>query len=436
MAELKPFRAWHYNPEKVSLPQVLAPPYDVISPDERTQLQNSSPYNMIHLILGQSHVGSGLQADEAYAGAGDRWNAWRNERALVQDDEPAFYVYEQQFFLEGESYTRTGLAAAVKLEPFGNGAVYPHEKTFPGPKQDRLKLMESVNANLDSVFGMYDNGEADLREHLQRAKSGDPLLAGRSPDGQQHRVWAIRNPEAIRAIQETFAAASIVIADGHHRYETALNYRNEQRQRGNDAPELDYVMMTLCSIQDPGLLVLPTHRLVSGNEGETPVVLPGEGMAEVVTVSLSNSYNVQAVGSANHTMTRLSEVADEGKWGYGTYFGEDLGYLLTSKTHADHRYEEISRFSETILDRLPDILEVESIRVGYTHSGAEAVCQVNAGNAWIAYLLPGLPVAEVYEAARDGHLMPEKSTYFYPKLQSGLLMRSLEPHSDALSVEG
>lgn len=431
MAELKPFRATHYNPQQVNLSSVLAPPYDVISPEERTQLQNSSPYNMIHLILGQNHIGSGLQEDSAYAGAGEKWQAWRGEGALIQDDEPAFYVYEQQFLLDGESYTRTGLAAAVKLEAFGEGAVYPHEKTFPGPKQDRLKLMESVHANLDSVFGLYDDREVPVAEPIKAAKSGTPLLSGKSPDGQQHRVWAVRDPEAVEAIRAAFAEAPIVIADGHHRYETALNYRNTQREQGNNAPELDFVMMTLCSIHDSGLLVLPTHRLVSGGEGDAPVVLPGAPMAEVATVSLSNAFRLEAVGSANHVMDRLDEIKAEGHWAYGAYFGEDNGHILIPKEPAPHRYEEISRFSKSLLDRLPEILEVDSIKVSYTHSGAEAVCQVNAGNAWIAFLLQGLPVEEVYDAAHSGHLMPEKSTYFYPKLQSGLLMRSLQGGSDS-----
>jgi uncharacterized protein (DUF1015 family) len=426
LAELKPFRAWHYDPARVNLSEVLAPPYDVISPEEREKLQASSPHNMIHLILGQSHVGSGLQADEAYAGAGEKWNGWREEGALTQDDEPAFYVYEQQFLLEGESYTRTGLAAAVKLEPFDAGVIFPHEKTFPGPKQDRLKLMESVHANLDSVYGLYDDGEAPVAAHISHTKNGSPLLSGRSPDGQQHRVWAVRDPETVEAIRRAFESAPIVIADGHHRYETALNYRDRQRDQGNASPALDYVMMTLSSIHDPGLLVLPTHRLVSGTEGESPVALPGEAMGQVVTVSLSNAFRLEPVGTANHTFNRLEELKGQGQWAYGAYFSEDEGFVLLPKDPAPHRYEEISRFSQSILERLPEILEVDEIKVGYTHSGAEAVCQVNAGNAWVAFLLQGLPVEEVYEAARDGHLMPEKSTYFYPKLQSGLLMRSLE----------
>lgn len=425
MAELQPFRALHYNPAQVRLNDVLAPPYDVISPEEREELQKRSPYNIIHLILGQKHIGSGEQADAEYAKAGENWRNWQSEGALVEDEAPAFYVYEQQFFHEGDLFTRTGLVAAVHLEAYENGVIFPHEKTFPGPKQDRLRLMETVHANLDSVFGLYDGQSADMSAFLKAAKSQPSLLAGKSPDGQTHTVWEIRDPEAVAEIQNAFASAQIVIADGHHRYETALNYREQQQVAGNDSPSLDYVMMTLCDIRDPGLLVLPTHRLVAGMNGDTPASALGAGLAQIVNVSLSNTFRVENVGSGSHTMSRLESMAKEGRSVYGAYYGEDQGYVLIPKAPAFYRYEEMAHFSEQILERLPEILEVKEIRVSYSHSAAEAVCQVNAGNAWIAFLLQGLPVGEVYEAARNNHLMPEKSTYFYPKLQSGLLMRAL-----------
>jgi uncharacterized protein (DUF1015 family) len=282
-----------------------------------------------------------------------------------------------------------------------------------------------VHANLDSVFGMYDGQSADIGAVLTETKAQPPLLTGKSPDGQTHTIWAIKNSDAVSAIQDAFASSQIVIADGHHRYETALNYREQQRAAGNDSPSLDFVMMTLCDIRDPGLLVLPTHRLVSGVEGDTPTSAPGAGLAQVVTVSLSNAFKVESVGSGSHTMTRLEQSAKEGQSAYGAYFGEDQGYLLLPKAAAAHRYEETALFSGQILERLPEILEVDQVRVSYSHSAAEAVCQINAGNAWVAFLLQGLPVQAVYEAARNNHLMPEKTTYFYPKLQSGLVMRAL-----------
>lgn len=425
MAEIQPFRALHYNPAKVRLNEVLAPPYDVITPEEREELRSRSPYNMIHLILGQKHIGSGEQADAEYASAGENWRGWQAEGALVEDEESAFYVYEQQFFHEGDTFTRTGLVAAVKLEPYENGVIFPHEKTFAGPKQDRLRLMETVHANLDSVFGMYDGQTTDVRAHVKASKAQPSLLTGKSPDGQTHTLWAIRDSDAMAALTEAFGTAQIVIADGHHRYETALNYRDQQRAAGNASPSLDYVMMTLCDIHDPGLLVLPTHRLVAGVSGDTPNGMLGAGLAQIVTVSLSNTFKVESVGSGSHTMTRLEQLAKEGRSAYGAYFGEDQGYVLLPKDPAAERYEEIAHFSEQILDRLPEILEVEEVRVSFTHSSAEAVCQINAGNGWIAFLLQGLPVREVYEAARNSHLMPQKATYFYPKLQSGLVMRGL-----------
>lgn len=425
MAELKPFRALHYNPQTVALSSVLAPPYDVISPEERDQLQASSPYNMIHLILGQSRIGSGVQADEAYARAGENWHSWQDSGVLTQDPQPAFYVYEQQFQLEGETYARTGLVASVKLEPYSSNVIFPHEKTFPGPKQDRLRLMETVNANLDSIFGLYDDRRADLSGILKAAKSEPAILSGKTPDGQTHKVWAIQDPETLEASRDAFSDVPIVIADGHHRYETALNYRDMRREAGDNSPALDEVMMTLCSIHDPGLLVLPTHRLVKGAEGETPVVRPGAAMGQVVSVSLSNAFQTEATGNASHTMDRLEAAARSGRRAYGGYFGEETGHLFTPKEGSFPSYEMITHFTKSILDRLPEVLEVEAIQVDFTHSSAEAVCQVNAGNTWIAFLLQGIPVEEVYEAARTGHLMPEKSTYFYPKLQSGLLMRSL-----------
>jgi uncharacterized protein (DUF1015 family) len=275
------------------------------------------------------------------------------------------------------------------------------------------------------VFGLYDGATANIEDLLQAAMQDAPLLEGKSPDGQTHKLWAIRDADALERIVRAFESQSIVIADGHHRYETALTYRDRRRAAGDASEEADYAMMTLVSIQDPGLLVLPTHRLVRGEEGETPVGTPGKALAQVVTISLSNSFSVETAGSANSTLNRLDQLAKDGKSAYGAYFGEDIGFILQPKHPAAYRYEEIANLSRLILDRLPEILEVKGIEVGFTHSSGEAICQVNAGNEWAAFLLQGLPVREVYEAARNGYLMPEKSTFFYPKLQSGVVMRAL-----------
>ncbi len=424
MALLKPFCALRYNPQKVALSAVLAPPYDVISPEERAALQASSPHNMIHLILGQSRIGGGEQEETVYASAGEKWRRWRSDGVLTQEDTPAFYVVEQRFLHEGEEYTRVGLVAAVRLEPYDAGVIFPHEKTFAGPKQDRFRLMEAVNANLDSVFGLYDDRDANVSALIRAAQRETPILSGKSSDGQRHRVWAITDAKACEALQAAFADAPIVIADGHHRYETALNYRDARCAAEDASPDLDFVMMTLCSIRDPGLLVLPTHRMIGG--ADSLPTMTGAGMAQVVSVSLQSAFESEMTGAATHTMIELGKAARAGRRAYGAYFGEDAGLLLCPKETDYPRYEEIAHFTRTILDRLPEILEAPELKVDYTHSGAEAVCKVNAGDAWGVFLLQGVPVADVFEAARTGHLMPEKTTFFYPKLQSGLLMRDLE----------
>ncbi|MDQ2910777.1 MAG: DUF1015 domain-containing protein [Actinomycetota bacterium] len=359
MAEVKPFRAVRYGERAGPLDTLVAPPYDVISPSEREQLAKRSPHNVVHLTL---------PPDEPEAGR--LWNEWRAAGALVEEPEPGFWWLSQDYVgPDGVARTREGLVAALRAEPYENRVVLPHERTHRGPKEGRLRLLREVKAQVEPLFFLYEGAPPASRPD-------------REPDLEVEgaRLW--RLPPGV--ISEAFADRQLLIADGHHRYETALAYHEEAK-----TPESAYVLAVLVSLDDPGLMIFPTHRVF---EHEPAEQLHAEEQLPDPTAALAALEQVPRDRAA-------AVLYREGR-------------------------AELAVDGEGELDvRLVDRLGHEGI--SYTPDWQEAVRAVDAGEAEVAVLMRPTRIEDVFAVAQRGETMPQKSTYFYPKLVSGLLFLSL-----------
>jgi uncharacterized protein (DUF1015 family) len=375
---------------------VLAPPYDVISAAEQNELYARSPYNVIRLILPR-------EADRA-ASAGRTLREWVANGVLVRDEVPAIYVYAQRFTLhDGTTHRRDGILCRLRLEEFSRGVVLPHERTLPGPKADRLAIFRATGANLSPIFGLYARRGERVRDLVGQLGAPDIDVDG------WHQLWAVREPTAIARFQAALADETIVIADGHHRYETALAYREEQR--GNAAAQ--YVLAYLANMEEEGVVILPTHRLVRGalrlsagdlearlREGFDVGPLPEgtrRGAGEIDVVMPDRRLRLRARGSARARLAALPAAVRE---------------------------LDVALLRAAILE---PVLGLDAEALDFTHDDDEAIEAVTAGRAGAAFLLNPPTLAQVRATCLAGEVMPEKSTYFYPKLATGLVLSQVGP---------
>ena len=420
MIDLRPFRALHYDPAAVgALADVVAPPYDVIDDAQLDRLHARSPYNVVRLILNRS-------ADR-YAAAAAELAEWRRRGVLVQDREPGLYYYVQDFALaDGSRRQRSGVMAAVRLEPFAAGNILPHERTFPSAKADRLKLMHACRANLSPIFGVYPN-RAEAAAPARAVAAASAPWIDVEDGGQRHRVWRIADAATIAKITDGLRETKVFIADGHHRYETALTYRDERRAAGDTDPDAphNFMLVYLCSMDDPGLVVLPTHRLWRGAFGDaaldkaTAHFTFEEADAATVLARLAAAREPGCIGVRTPTRT-------------GVLHLKDLGAV----DRALASIEPIIRHLDvTVLDGflLGHVLGIDCVRAGqdgeliYTHDDRHALGAVERDGVSAAFLLRRPKMSEVAEACLAGQVMPQKSTYFFPKLQTGLVFHLLDP---------
>jgi len=452
MAEIVPFRGIFYNTEKVKLEKVVAPPYDVIAPEEQEALYAASPYNCVRLILNRPEPGDD-ETNNPYTRAAGFLREWLASGVLREDDAPALYVYRQEFTnpADGARYARTGLFCALRLEPYEAGVVLPHEETRTGAKEDRLRLMRATRANPEPIFGLYEDPEGivarALNPVLNPSKESDSIPSAPdlrvTVDGDRHHVRRIDDPETQAAIQDFLRDRRVWIADGHHRYETALTYRNERRvaeyggrgvgEWGSERPHspapllpYDYILIVLTAFEDPGVVVLPTHRLVKN-------ISPGR--QEQLLLQLERYFTIEMV-PLEDLPTRMIANPAQGLHRFGMV-GRVGAWVLTLRDESvmDTAVEgpsvawkrlDVSILQTLVLDRslgIPTASLATTPDVGYTRDREEAVASVRSGDWQYAFLL-NLPTAdEVRQVAAAGDKMPPKSTYFYPKLWSGLIMR-------------
>ena len=419
MAEVQPLRALHYDLDVVgSLDAVAAPPYDVIDPGQRARLAARSPYNVVHVDLPEGEP-------DPYANAAQLLERWQQEGALRRDDEPALWALTQDYTgPDGRTLTRRGFFARVRVEDYGPGRIRPHERTHPGPKEDRLRLTRATRANLSPIFSLYSDPAGAAWGALEPHTSAVPYGEHTDDEGTTSRLWRVADPSAIATATEALRDAELLIADGHHRYETARAYADEVGGEGDHR----YVLMCLVALEDPGLTIFPTHRLVSGLK-EDPARI------EALTATLREHFEIERIDE--HAL-RPPDGTGPMALGYiDSHFRQPFRLTLKDQAIADAALadmpEPYRRLDTAILERLvlmgplglteDDISHLRGL--GYSRTDDEALALVRDATFDVAFFLRATPVGQVREIAAAGVNMPPKSTFFFPKVPTGLLVNPL-----------
>ncbi|MGH2875380.1 MAG: DUF1015 domain-containing protein [Solirubrobacteraceae bacterium] len=418
MAELSPIRALRYDPAVTGrLQDVVAPPYDVIDAAQRERLEARSPYNVVHVDLPRG-------GEDRYERAAATLAQWRAQAVAVLDESPALWTLAQEYTgPDGRRRRRTGVLARVRVEEYGPGTIRPHERTHPGPREDRLRLTRATRTNLSPIFSLYDDPAGAAREALARATRADPWAVTTDEDGTVNTLHRADDPEAIATLVEVLAGTELLIADGHHRYETARVYADEV---GGDGPHR-HVLMCLVALQDPGLTVFPTHRLVGGLRPE---------QHEALATALRRDFEVVELADRSQLATPPADGA------------LTIGYI---DSHLQRPFALTLRSPERAASALPDrsaayrgldtaVLEALILKgalamtdddidelngLGYARDAEHALDLVATGEYDAAFLMAPTPITQVQEVAAAGESMPPKSTYFYPKVPTGVVFNPL-----------
>lgn len=444
MAQIAPFRALRYDPRRVDLSKVLTQPYDKITPEMQERYYASSPYNLVRIILGKREAQDD-SIDNVYTRASGFFRQWRQSGILQQDSEPSIYCYAQNFQRPGgkEELVRRGFIALGKIEDYQSNIVFRHEQTLAKPKADRLELLRATRAHFGQIFMLYRDPEGEI-DRLLNPSSGAEIDV-RDEYGVQHRLWRICDPALISTVQAKLIDKKLIIADGHHRYETALNYRNERRaeaagaeegsaQRREDSPKIvpyEMVMMTFINMDSPALVILPTHRVLHGLASFSADKFR-EGARKYFSVdeadpSINASRATAILREAGRSGTALLAVT------------ADRAFLIdTPRTDGSEIFAGVS-LRQQLLDvmqlhkcLLEGVLGIspEAIReqqnISYVRDAAEALDRVRTGGADVAFLMNPVRMRQVRDIAFAGEVLPQKSTDFYPKLLSGLTIYALE----------
>jgi len=438
MAVIEPFRGVRYNPEKVEdLNLVMAPPYDIIQEKLQNQLYEKHPYNVIRLELSRETT-KDTKKNNRYTRSGAYLKNWRDEKILIQDEQPALYVYFLDYVTrDGEKKTQKGFLSIALLEELDSGVVFPHENTLSGPKADRLRLMEACHANFSAIFSLYSNPEMEIVRILDETATASPLMDVRDMDQVRHRVWPLCDSEKIRRIQKIMADLPLFIADGHHRYETALSYRNRMREKTgkrDGRQGFDYVMMYFSNMEEPGLTIYPTHRLIDHLQ---------EFELRRYLKRIESYFQVRRFPflRKKEFLRELKTIGGE-KHAFGLYTTESDDLFLLILHDMDRirsmlrpelspvlRKLDVTILHTVLLEGLLGIGEEElkaQTHVRYVKEIDDALNAVNDREVQLAFLLNGTRVEHLREVSLKGEKMPQKSTYFYPKLLTGLVLNPLD----------
>ena len=413
MADVQPFRALHYDLDAVGgLQAVAAPPYDVIDDEQRAQLLARSPYNVVEIDLPRAD-------GNPYAHAAEVFGRWQQEGVLARDAAPAIWALAKDYTgPDGRERTRHGLFARVRVEDYGPGRIRPHERTHPGPKEDRLRLTRATRANLSPIFSLYDDPSGAVWGALEPHLGAPPYGEATDEDGTRHRLWRVGDPGAAEAVRAALSEAELLIADGHHRYETARVFHEEGGA--------GHVLMCLVALQDPGLTVFPTHRLISGL---------GQDRREALRAAIERDWEVspvepEALQPRGEGPVRLGY--------YDAHHRRPLMLTLRDQAIADAampgKPEPYRRLDTAVLEALvlqralgmteDDISHFRGL--DYARSAEEARGRVESGEAEAAFFMRATPVEQVRDVAAAGESMPPKSTYFFPKVLTGMVFNPLD----------
>ena len=445
MAIIAPFKGFTYNFNKINeISKLFAPPYDVISPDEQDDYYRIHPHNVIRLTLGKKKTGDS-DWDNRYTRSADYLKKWESEGILIGARHPSIYLTSHTYDPGDGKGTRTrwGFIALVRIEDEGSGVILPHEKTFSAHKDDRLKLMRACNAQLSQVFALYDDSKSGILKDLKTACNNPPQISFEFHDNTKHEMWVVQDRNIFKNIADAMKDKAIFIADGHHRYETSRNYRNIMRSRygrGKEDRTYEYIMMYLTDMNDKGLTILPAHRLIKKNRNFNPDSFFEKAgrWFEIEEMQFPSS------GEDNKT-EKLKEAIFEKGVGRSTvgfyYRGADCFYMLSLKPGAS---DDMGADLHSSLKRL-DVIVLSDLILGkclglsdkdmdnedlfqYNSRMDEAVSHVDSGECQMAFLLNPTRMEQVQEVARNSLIMPRKSTYFYPKVLTGLVFNKIDPH--------
>ncbi|QEL15263.1 DUF1015 domain-containing protein [Limnoglobus roseus] len=431
MADIRAFRGFRYDLGKVGeLSHVVAPPYDVIDEALQQKLYDLSPVNAIRVELTKPEEGDD-EDNNRYTRAGQTMRDWLASGAVTQDTARSLYVYEQEFTAEGQTFTRRGFFARVRLEPFGEGKIYPHEQTMSGPKADRLNLYRATNFNLSPVFGLYPDDDGEVFAKLEPLIRKSPPRVATDHLGVVNRLWVVTDQATISQVIGLMGPKSVFIADGHHRYETGVKYLEEQRAAGqvpDDEAAPNFCLMMLVGMSDPGLIILPTHRLVSGLPPITSDRLQ-ELLKDLFTIdhvgddATAAWEHVQMDGS--QLCLGFGTVAD-GKWVVAKLRDPAAMDGVAPDQSAEWRGLGVSILHKLVLDRIIKDAVGGEAKCQYVHLLKEVTDAVAAKSCQLACLVPPAEMEHVESIAGNLEKMPPKSTYFYPKLLTGLVYNSLK----------
>ena len=430
MAIISPFQAWRYAPDRVSIPQVVTQPYDKITPEMQKNYYQASPFNLVRIILGERRPDD--CQENVYSRASASFRDWRSTGVLFQDTQPSIYRYLQTFAAPGSDpqIERQGFIALGQLENYSAKVVFPHELTHSGPKADRLELLRATQTHFEQIFMLYaDSGEIEAQLH----SAAPPDIEVTDEYGVLHRVWKISDPVAIAALQSRMREEKLIIADGHHRYETALAYRDERRAaEGNSAAApYDSMMMTFFNMNSPGLVILPTHRVVHGLPSfSTDQLLAGAWQffkVEEVDPALDASRATTLLREAGSTSTALIvATADRVLLMHSP---KATGAARFAGLSSRQQSLDVMQLHKCLLEGVLKISEgaIRKLQnISYHRDAAETLALVRSGAAQAAFLMNPVRMEQVRDIAFAGEVLPQKSTDFYPKLLSGLTIYAME----------
>lgn len=434
MAEISPFQAWRYDTARNPLASVVTQPYDKITPEMQQRYYGASPHNLVRVILGKAEAGDD-PANNVYSRAAGHFRQWRQNGVLAQDAKPSIYPYAQHFEQPGQpgkTIERRGFVAVGKIYDYSDKVVFRHEQTLAKPKADRLELLRATRAHFGQLFMLYDDPARKIEALLPWQR---PATAELMDDyGVRNRLWQVSDTATIHALREAFAEQKLIIADGHHRYETALAYRNEQQSKGgnNHSPQpWDYVMMTFINLHTPGLVILPTHRVVANLAGfdegsfirrvEEFFAVEKSGAAPAASSLLERLRSAPAESHALIAVTRKNS--------YLLLAKKDKLKPVLAGVSARQGSLDVVVLHKALFEHVLGLSEAaitEQKHVSYMRDAAQAIEQARRGDNEIAFLMNPVKVEQMRDVALAGELMPQKSTDFYPKLLSGLAIYALD----------
>ena len=442
MAKIIPFRGILYDPIKIdNMANVVAPPFDIISEREQLEYHEKHPHNIIRLTLGKTNQDD-TSTNNRYTRAAECFNQWLSGHIMERDKTPAFYFTAMEFSHKNRMVTRYGLIALVGIEPFEKGVVLPHEKTFPNVKSERLELMKACHANFSPIFSLYSDNKNRVLNELKNAifnRTADHAFA--DSNGQKHFLWRITDTAVHRYVSEAFKDKLIFIADGHHRYETALNYRDwvsaNHPNFSADHPA-NYVMMYLCSMEDPGLIILPAHRMLNQVPAvaRASLIKKAEAYFDIIKIPYKNGQQAEARAQF---MSILSSNNSKNCIGVFMKDRRELNLLtlkpgIMDQMFTDELPEVVRNIDVTVLSRLifMEIFGFDQFRhdneklIAYSSTAKDAIDAVDTGKHDIAFIMNPTKIQQVRKIAEAGLVMPRKATYFFPKVITGQVLNKLD----------